>query len=132
MTRNLLPDRRPSWTQKAKIGGQTFHLNFGEYLDGRLGEVFVDASKEGTFARGILSALGRVVSVALQSGTEPAEIVKVLRRLNFAPNGPVAGSPAVDDCTSIVDWIAREMEAAYCSKEAGTCQTTDMTQSSGK
>lgn len=129
--RSKMGPRRQSWTQKAKLRDAqglpvTFHLGFGEYDGGRLGEVWIDASKEGTFTRGVLGALGRVVSVALQCGTPPQEVVKALRGLNFPPNGKVehtdgdgANSPPspVEFCSSVVDWIAQEIEAAYVGEK---------------
>jgi len=117
MTRERLPDRRSSWTQKVRIEGQTFYLCCGEYEDGRLGEIFLEAHKEGTFARGVLSALARMTSIALQSGVSVLEVVGALRHLNFPPRGAVAGSEVVMQCTSLTDWIAQELEAIYLPRD---------------
>lgn len=111
--RTPLLDRRCSWTQKVKMGGQTFYATFGEYDDGTLGEVFIDASKQGTFLRGILGAFARSISLALQCGATSNEVVKMLRGLDFPPNGPVMGTPVMQETTSLVDWIAAEIEAVY-------------------
>ena len=113
MAREKLPGRRKSWTHKVRISGQTYYLTFGEYPDGRLGEVFVDAHKEGTFTRGVLGALARLLSIALQSGSSVQDVAAVLRHLNFSPNGSVEGSSAVTRADSVVDWIAQEMLARY-------------------
>ena len=113
--RERLPDRRKSWRQKVKIGpeGQTFYLDCGEYPDGRLGEIWIDAHKEGTFARGILSSLARMVSISLQSGVTVEEVVGSLRYMNFPPNGDVVGEHTrVTQCTSVSDWIAQEIDNA--------------------
>jgi ribonucleoside-diphosphate reductase alpha chain len=107
------PNRRASWTQKAVIGGQTFYLGFGEDSDGRLIEIFITASKEGSFTRGIMDALARMISVALQCQTPVSEVVKALKSLNFPYDGPVLGSPKVQTCTSVADWIAQEIQAVY-------------------
>lgn len=114
--RKPLPARRRSWTQKVKIAGQTFYLNCGEYEDGTLGEVFIDAHKEGTFARGILSALARMISIALQCWAPVADVVKAMRHLNFPPQGEVVGSPTVSKALSLCDWIALELEGVYLSE----------------
>ena len=116
MTRRKMPDRRASWTQRVVIGGITIYATFGEYEDGSLGEVFLDAAKQETFLRGILGALARMVSLGLQHGLTPAEIVGALRGLNFPPNGPVTGSPCVVEASSLVDWLAREIELVYCKE----------------
>ena len=122
MPRERLPDRRKSTTQKVHVvdpdaGPTTFYATFGEYPDGRLGEVFLDCHKEGTFSRGVMSALARVISIALQVGAEPGDIVKALRHLNFPPRGEVQGSAAVLKCTSVVDWLAQEIEAFCAPRE---------------
>ena len=116
MTRTKLPDRRRQWTQKARIGGNVYYLAVGEYPDGSIGEVFLDAHKHGTFARGILDALARTISVALQCGTPLVEICKALRGLSYPPEGTVMGSDQVTEATSVVDWIAQELEAAYTKR----------------
>lgn len=114
--REKLPDRRVSWVQKAKVGGQTVFLTFGEYDDGRLGEIFIDTSKMGSFARGALDALARMTSVALQCGTPVEEVVKALSELNFPPNGELEGSVLTGEVTSVVDWVAMEIAHYYCGK----------------
>ncbi len=113
MAREKLPDRRKCWTQKVRIEGQTYYLSCGEYSDGRLGEVFVDAQKNGTFTRGVLGALARLVSIALQSGSAVEDVASVLRHLNFPPQGTVEGSAVVTWADSVPDWIAQEMLARY-------------------
>jgi hypothetical protein len=44
-----------------------------------------------------------------------SEVVHTLREMNFPPNGEVCsdGLSPVMVCSSLVDWIAREMEYAY-------------------
>lgn len=113
LMREPLPTRRRSWTQRVKISGQTVHMTVGEYPDGRPGEIFIDVNKEGTFLRGVMSALGRTVSIALQCGAELDIIVQALKGLNYPPNGDVTGSECVTECSSVTDWMARELEARY-------------------
>ena len=119
-TRQRLPNRRRSWTQKVRIAdangaAQTFYLTCGEYPDGRLGEIWIEAHKEGTLTRGVFGALARMASISLQCGANVAEVVNAMRHLDFPPNGTVEGSPAVARCSSIPDWIAQELAAAYLS-----------------
>lgn len=112
--REPLPDRRPrSWTQKVRIGGQTVYMTVGEYPDGRPGELFIDVSKAGTFLRGVMSALARTASVALQCGADVSVVVHALRGANYPPNGIVEGSAACQECWSVTDWIACELAAHY-------------------
>ena len=111
--RQPLPDRRRSWTQKVVSDGQTVYLCVGEYDDGRPGEIFVDVAKQGTFLRGVMGALARTVSIALQCGADVAVVVHSLRGANYPPNGRVEGSDAVAGCLSVTDWIAAELAARY-------------------
>ncbi len=117
MTRELLPERRASFTQSIHMGGQGFHLGFGEYPDGRLGEIFINANKTGTFVRGVLDALARMASLALQHGIPTKEVAEIMRGLNFPPHGPVEGSPTCSGAVSVADWIGQEIEAFYVPKE---------------
>lgn len=124
MTREKLPSRRRSWTQKVYITEKdgkrhTFYLSFGEYGDGRLGEIWVEASKEGTFLRGVLGSLAKQVSLSLQSGVSIGEIVKLLQGMDYPPGGKVSGlegGSVVTECSSISDWIAQEIEYWYSIK----------------
>lgn len=111
--REELPTRRRSWTQRVRIDGQTVFMTVGEYADGRPGEVFIDVAKQGTFLRGVMGSLARMVSIALQCGAEVEIIVHALRGLDYPPCGTVEGSDVVDEATSVTDWIAAELEARY-------------------
>ena len=42
-----MPDRRKGYIQKATIGDHKVYLHTGEYVDGNIGEIFIDGSKEG-------------------------------------------------------------------------------------
>ena len=111
--RQPLPERRHSWTQKVRIAGQTVHMGVGEYPDGRPGEIFIDVSKQGTFLRGVMGALARMVSIALQCGADVSVIIHALKGLDYPPRGPVEGSDTVTECSSVTDWVASELKAAY-------------------
>lgn len=111
--RKIMPERRRCITSKVKIEGHTFYLTCGEYADGSLGEIFIDANKQGTFTNGILGALARMTSVALQHGTPVNAVCDALQGLNFPPKGRVQGTEVVDEVTSVVDWIACELRTIY-------------------
>ena len=111
--REILPPRRRTWTQHVHIDGQTVYLCVGEYDDGRPGEIFVDVSKQGTFLRGVMTSLARMVSISLQCGADISVVVHALKGSDYPPAGPVNGSCDVKECLSVTDWIARELEAVY-------------------
>ena len=111
--REPLPDRRYSWTQRVVIDGQSVYLTVGEYADGRPGEVFIDVSRQGTFLRGVMGSLARMISISLQCGAGIEVVVHALRGLDYPPAGAVVGSPTVESCLSVTDWIASELCARY-------------------
>ena len=117
--REPVPERRHTWRQKVRIvdsnsGAHEFYVEFGEYEDGRLAEVWIVANKVGSFARGILDSLGRSVSLALQSGTSPHDMAEQLRSQDYPPQGTVdAPGSAVTECTSVADYIGREIQSSY-------------------
>ena len=114
MMREPLPNRRAIWTQEVRLGGQKLFLSVGEYDDGRPGEVWLVAAKQGEFLRGILDSLSRVVSIALQCGTPVEDVVAALAGVNYPPNGDVVGerTPVKSAC-SVPDWVAQELAAVY-------------------
>jgi hypothetical protein len=119
MTRERLPERRHTWRQKVRIiddnsGLHVFYVEFGEYADGRLGEVFITAHKTGTFVRGTLDTLAQSISVALQSGTAPLEMAKMLLDQDYPPKGTVeADGSDVTECCSLADYIGQEIVNCY-------------------
>jgi ribonucleoside-diphosphate reductase alpha chain len=119
MAREPIPDRRHVWRQKVSItdsrsGHHTFYVDFGEYPDGRLAEVFITAQKCGTFVRGVMDSLARSVSLALQSGTSPLDMALQLLGQNYPPQGTVdAVGSSVTECLSIADYIGQEIQACY-------------------
>jgi ribonucleoside-diphosphate reductase alpha chain len=120
MAREPMPERRHTWRQKVRIidavdgASHTFYVDFGEYDDGRLGEIFITTHKSGTFVRGTLDTLAQSISLALQSGTSPLDVAKTLRDQNYPPSGRVlAVNSKVETCTSIADYIGQEIANTY-------------------
>jgi len=115
MVRHYLPDRRPSWVQKLVLGGTTVYVNFGEYSDGALGEVFIDVSKAGSANRNLFGAISQFVSVSIQYGMPLRAIIDNLRSTNFAPQGEVSGEDLgeITHATSILDLVGQLIEKHY-------------------
>lgn len=105
-----LPDERQGVTYRAKIGvGDTsikFYITPGCYPDGKVGEIFICAEKEGTYVSGLLDALATTISIALQYGVPLEKIVKKLMFTRFEPNGYTKHA-GVGMTTSVVDFIVR-------------------------
>ena len=117
--RECLPEKRRTWRQKVRIhdpvmGTHVFYVEFGDYQDGRLGEVWITAQRMGTFTRGTLDALARSISLSLQSGTSPAQCSLMLLGMDYPPNGPVeAEGSSVTKCSSLADYLGQEIQASY-------------------
>lgn len=111
--RKHLPSRRKGFTQKADISGHKIYLRTGEYEDGTLGEIFLTIAREGSTTQHLLNAFARMTSVAIQHGVPLNEIIDSFRDDRAEPSGVVCGSDNVRFCTSIVDYVMRELSAAY-------------------
>lgn len=111
--RQRMGSRRTTQRVKAKIGGQTVYAEFGMRPDASLGEIWITVAKCGSFVRGVLDSLARMTSLALQHGVPVAEVAATLRGMDFEPNGPVSGDTVATSCTSIVDYVAQEIEACF-------------------
>ncbi len=115
--RQRLPNRRRSYTQKAKVGGHNVYLHTGEYADGNLGEIFIDMHKEGAAFRSLMNNFAMAVSLGLQHGVPLDEFVEAFTFTRFEPNGVVIGNDAIKNCTSILDYIFRELAVSYLGRD---------------
>ncbi|MEM6290566.1 MAG: vitamin B12-dependent ribonucleotide reductase [Myxococcota bacterium] len=114
--RRSMPDRRGGYTQKAVIGGHKVYIHTGEYSDGTLGEIFIDMHKEGAAFRSLMNCFAIAISLGLQYGVPLEEYVEAFTFTRFEPNGMVHGHPSIKMCTSIIDYIFREMAVSYLGR----------------
>ena len=112
-TRVRLPKKRSGFTQEAKVGGHKIFLRTGEYVDGTLGEIFIDMHKEGAAFRSLMNCFAMAVSVGLQYGVPLDTFVEQFTFTRFEPQGPVEGHPNIKFSTSIVDYIFRVLGVEY-------------------
>jgi len=108
-----LPKKRRGFTQEAKVGGHKIFLRTGEYLDGSLGEIFIDMHKEGAAFRSLMNCFAMAVSVGLQYGVPLRTFVDQFTFTRFEPQGPVEGHENIKIATSIVDYIFRVLGVEY-------------------
>jgi len=85
--RRRLPMRRMAVALELEHRGHRFRLQAGAYVDGTLGEVFLDAAKQNSALDAFAADAAILISLLLQYGASPAEIGHTLRR---APNGEPA------------------------------------------
>jgi ribonucleoside-diphosphate reductase alpha chain len=117
LARRDLPTKRKGYTQKARIGDHKVYVRTGEYEDGTLGEIWIDMHKEGAAFRAMANALAMAVSIALQHGTPLEEFVEAFCFMKFEPNGVVQGNDRIRNCTSVVDYIFRELAVNYLGRD---------------
>ncbi len=115
-TRLRLPKKRHGFTQEAHVGGHKVFLRTGEYVDGSLGEIFIDMHKEGAAFRSLMNCFSMAVSVGLQYGVPLETFVEQFTFTRFEPHGVVSGHPNIKFATSIVDYIFRVLGVEYLQR----------------
>ena len=116
IARNKLPHRRKGYTQKASINNHKVYLRTGEYMNGTLGEIFIDMHKEGAAFRSLMNNFAIAVSIGLQYGVPLEEFVEAYTFTRFEPQGMVTGNDTIKMSTSILDYIFRELAISYLDR----------------
>tara|TARA_S200000501_G_scaffold329223_1_gene329671 strand:+ start:378 stop:1211 length:834 start_codon:yes stop_codon:yes gene_type:complete len=112
-----MPDRRKGYIQKATIGDHKVYLHTGEYEDGKIGEIFIDTSKEGELVKALMNNFAIAISLGLQYGVPLDEFVNAYVDTKFEPSGKVFGNDRILSATSILDYIFRELAISYLNRE---------------
>ena len=112
-----MPDRRKGYIQKATIGDHKVYLHTGEYEDGKIGEIFIDTSKEGELVKALMNNFAIAISLGLQYGVPLDEFVNAFVDTKFEPSGKVFGNDRILSATSILDYIFRELAISYLNRE---------------
>ncbi len=112
-----MPDRRKGYIQKATIGDHKVYLHTGEYEDGKIGEIFIDTSKEGELVKALMNNFAIAVSLGLQYGVPLDEFINAFVGTKFEPSGKVYGNDRILSASSILDYIFRELAISYQNRE---------------
>ena len=112
-----MPDRRKGYIQKVTIGNHKVYLHTGEYNDGKLGEIFIDTSKEGELVKALMNNFAIAISLGLQYGVPLDEFVNAYLGTNFEPSGKIDGNDRILSASSILDYIFRELAISYLGRE---------------
>ena len=112
-----MPDRRKGYIQKATIGNHKVYLHTGEYEDGKIGEIFIDTSKEGELVKALMNNFAIAISLGLQYGVPLDEFVNAFIGTKFEPSGKVQGNDRILSASSILDYIFRELAISYLNRE---------------
>lgn len=111
-----MPRRRNGHSYQFTIGGLKGYFTINEYEDGKPGELFINASKEGSTLAGLMDSFAISVSHGLQHGVPLKSYVKTLLGTSFAPSG-VTDDPDIRTATSVTDYIVRRLALDYLSFE---------------
>tara|TARA_Y100001936_G_scaffold241782_1_gene278042 strand:+ start:45 stop:872 length:828 start_codon:yes stop_codon:yes gene_type:complete len=112
-----MPDRRKGYIQKATIGNHKVYLHTGEYEDGKIGEIFIDTSKEGELVKALMNNFAIAISLGLQYGVPLDEFINAYVGTKFEPSGKVYGNDRILSASSILDYIFRELAISYLNRE---------------
>ena len=122
--REALPDERRSITHKFRVGDQEGYLTVGLYPDGRPGELFVKINKEGSTVSGLMDAVAKLASIAMQYGVPLADLAPKMRNTRFEPYGPT-GNREIPWATSVVDYVFHWLEVKFLGAASGPAAPGD-------
>jgi ribonucleoside-diphosphate reductase alpha chain len=114
--RERLPNRRSREhvaIVSARVAGLMVHLHTATYDDGRLAEVFIDIAHADPTIQGWAANLARNASVGLQYGVPLDELIDAWTFQKFEPHGVVVGHDAIHFCSSLLDYVGRELGITY-------------------
>lgn len=121
MTRERLPLERSALIHRFAFGDGAerirIYLHAGMYPDGRLGEIFLTADKQGSLLSALFDTVAVLISVALQNGVPLADITSKLKNTRFEPMIVTDGAPEIPHALSVLDYLGRYLELRFPNGE---------------
>ena len=114
--RQRLPKSRAGMTTSFSVAGAEGYMTTSAYADGRLGEVFLKMSKQGSTLAGIMDAFSIAVSIGLQYGVPLDQYVQKFTNMRFEPSG-MTDDEDVRMAQSVMDYIFRRLALDYLPEE---------------
>jgi ribonucleoside-diphosphate reductase alpha chain len=114
--RRRLPVDCKSVRHKFEIAGQKGYIHAGFYEDGRVGEIFISMSKEGSTISGLMDTIATLTSIALQYGVPLEALVNKFSHVRFEPSG-FTSNPDIPIAKSLTDYIFRFLGTRFLTKE---------------
>ena len=111
--RKPLENRALGMRQKFKIGNRNYYVRTGEYPDGTLGEIFLDAHKGGVAWKAVLGLLSFAISKGMQYGMPLEEVVEDWTNIQAEPRGVVQGYSNIKMTSSLFDAVGRLLGVEY-------------------
>lgn len=103
-----MPRRRAGHTTAVTIGGEQFHITANADSDGTLGEVFINWSKHGSAAAGLIDGYATALSIGLRYRVPLPDLIRHGLNLRFAPAGHT-DDPDIPRAASIADYVVRRL-----------------------
>ncbi|MBI5572862.1 MAG: vitamin B12-dependent ribonucleotide reductase [Desulfomonile tiedjei] len=114
--RHRLPVDCKSARHKFEIAGQKGYIHTGFYEDGKVGEIFISVSKEGSTISGLMDTIATLTSIALQYGVPLEVLVNKFSHVRFEPSG-FTSNPDVPFAKSLTDYIFRYLGTRFLTRE---------------
>jgi ribonucleotide reductase alpha subunit len=114
--RKRLGKRRPSTTYSFDVAGAKGYLIASTFDDGKLAEIFLRLSKQGSTLAGIMDAFAISISLGLQTGVPLETYVAKYTSMRFEPAGRT-DDPELRMATSIVDYVFRRLALDFLHYE---------------
>lgn len=111
-----LLDERNGKTNAVTVGfgeeAVKFYITAGEFSDGKLGEIFLCANKQGSLVSGLLDTVATLFSLCLQYGVPLQKLIDKFVFTRFEPSG-MTQHPKIRQATSIMDYIGKYLDLVY-------------------
>jgi hypothetical protein len=115
-----LPTTREGTTNEVTLSCEDEKLQMfirsATFNDGRLGEVFINVERQGSFVSGMIDAFSIVLSLALQYGVPLQRVVDKLENTRFGKIGVLSPS-SIKRPTSMIDYVAKWLKQTYLKSE---------------
>lgn len=118
--RRRLPDTRESIIHKFSVANHEGYITVGLFPEDKSpGEMFVVMAKEGSTVGGLMDTIGRLTSIALQSGVPLDALCDKFIGQRFEPSGYTTNSE-IKIANSIIDYVYRWLKLTFCEAEVAT------------
>lgn len=114
--RHRLPDQRPGFVHKFRVGEIKGYIIVGLYEDGSPGEIFLHIAKEGSTLSGMTDSFAIMLSVALQYGIPLKDLVQKFRHVRFEPDG-LTDNKEIPMASSIIDYVFAWLEKQFLAPQ---------------
>jgi hypothetical protein len=104
--RHRLPHRRPAIAFDFRHGELSYRAHVGFFEDGRVGELFLNASKQNSALDAFAADAAILISLLLQRGSTVAEIGHALRHTPHGAPASLIGA-VIDQLAQLLAEIAR-------------------------